>query len=360
MADIVDPKDVLDAFCEKPLTCKVLPLGQGNINDTFLVESKDSPFVLQKISSAVFPEPLRVVQNFQVISSHLAAKVEGVAQPFRFASPVVTRQGELFYQDNNGDFWRAQTYVPHTNLKTISSRNHAHQVGLVLAAFHHFVADLDVLKLQDPLPGFHDLRGYLEEFDRELALRPPDLDGDTRYCLERIERYRGQVSIFEKAKNAGLVNLQPVHGDPKIDNFLFDDRGKAFGMLDLDTVGAGLVHLDLGDCLRSCCNRAGETGTDPVAFDMDLCKALLKGYFSWPYSRFSGEQSILIYDAVFLVSFELAVRFFTDHLHGNVYFKVVQDGDNLKRAVRQFKLTDDIEYRQQDIRAIATTKIMVS
>jgi len=357
MADTIDPKDVLSAFCEKPSTCSVRVLGQGRINDTFLVESVVSPFVLQRISSSVFPEPIRVIQNFQKVSNHLAAKSGQINDRFMFAAPVYTRQGEISVEDSNGDLWRAQTFIPHTNIEAIGGYSHAHQVGLALAAFHYFIADLDILDLQDPLPDFHYLPHYLEEFDQESNLLPSASKGDMGYCLERTERFRSRSSVIEEAKNNGVITAQPIHGDPKIDNFLFDDQGEAFGLLDLDTVGAGLVHHDLGDCLRSCCNRAGEVGTEPVTFDIKLCRALLEGYFSWPHTRFSAEQCDLIYDGVFLISFELGLRFLTDHLRGNVYFKVGQDGDNLLRAVRQFWLTDDIRRQEQDIRSMAISML---
>ena len=161
--------------------------------------------------------------------------------------------------------------------------------------------------------------------------------------------------ILEDAKISGILTIQTIHGDPKIDNFLFNDQGLADGMLDLDTVGVGLVHFDLGDCLRSCCNRVGEGGTDslPVSFDLQFCQALLQGYFSEGHQLLSAGQRAYIYDAVLAITFELGVRFFTDHLRGNSYFKVRQDGDNLARATRQFNLTEDIVAKEKEIRFLA-------
>ena len=128
-------------------------------------------------------------------------------------------------------------------------------------------------------------------------------------------------------------------------------------LLDLDTVAMGLVHYDLGDCLRSCCNRVGETGHDvlPITFDMSFCQALLDGYFSGPDKQLSMEQRAYIFDGVLLICYELGVRFFTDHLRGNSYFKVQTDGDNLHRAVNQFRLVDDIAKKELKIRAMALT-----
>ena len=351
----VDLKGVLDAFCQDSQACTTHPLGQGNINDTYLVEEAYSQFVIQRISRSVFPEPLGVIANFQKIATHLAEKAKGTTGHFCFASPVLTCGGELFYKDDRGEYWRGQSYIPHSSVRQIADKRHAYQVGFALAAFHSFVADLDIQLLHDPIPGFHNLDRYLEEFDHELDQSSSGtVDHALAYCIERIEIYRGISSIFTQAKKEGIVEPQAIHGDPKIDNFLFAESGEAFGLLDLDTVGAGLVHFDLGDCLRSCCNSGGEVGTGSVGFDIDICKTLLRGYFSWPGTSFSKEQYDLVFDAVLLISFELGLRFFTDHLRGNVYFKVSQDDENLVRAVRQFQLTDDIKRLEQEIRAITT------
>ncbi len=164
------------------------------------------------------------------------------------------------------------------------------------------------------------------------------------FCLATIDRYRPQAATLVSARDAGILTVQPIHGDPKVDNFIFDDQGEVLGLLDLDTVAMGLLHYDLGDCLRSCCNRGGEAGSNdmPITFDLSFCQALLDGYFCGPEKLLSKEQRGFIFDGVLLICFELGVRFFTDHLRGNPYFKVQQDGDNLLRAVNQFRLADNI------------------
>jgi Ser/Thr protein kinase RdoA (MazF antagonist) len=175
--------------------------------------------------------------------------------------------------------------------------------------------------------------------------------------LATIESYRQRATILEDAKRAGILSLQPVHGDPKVDNFLFGDQDEALGLLDLDTVAIGLVHYDLGDCLRSCCNRTLEADRTlhPATFDLELCRAVLGGYFSEPDKQLKKEELSFIFDGVLLICFELGVRFFTDYLRGNLYFKVQQDDDNILRAFKQFQLTDDIARQEQEIRAMART-----
>jgi Ser/Thr protein kinase RdoA (MazF antagonist) len=350
------PPDVLAAFCKEPDTIAVTPLGFGNINDTYLVRPSFLPFVLQRINNDVFPEPLKVIENFHAITTHLLSKNNEQRQGLQVASPVLTLNNGMFHRDSTGAFWRAQSYLPHKSFRVLNGPGQAREVGKTLAKFHRLVSDLDVRRLHDPLPGFHNLPGFLEEYDHELRNIKTNTSRKIDSCLTTIERYRQRAATLEDAKRAGILSLQPVHGDPKVDNFFFGDQDEALGLLDLDTVAIGLVHYDLGDCLRSCCNRTAEADRTlhPATFDLELCRAVLGGYFSEPDKQLKKDQLSFIFDGVLLICFELGVRFFTDYLRGNRYFKVLQDDDNLLRAFNQFQLTDDIARQEREIRALLT------
>ncbi len=359
MASEPDPRRAAAAFCRDGATCPLSLLGRGNINDTFLVASAATSFVLQRINSRVFPQPLSVINNFAKVTRHLTGRRVQTGKPFRKALPVSTLAGALFFRDAQGEYWRGQTYLPHTSCSILTSPGQAFQIGRILASFHSLVADLDLQCLADPLPGFHNLPQYLQEFDRLPTKQQTETNAASSYCFQAIQQGMQRATVLEEAKNSGLLPPQAIHGDPKIDNFLFDDRGLADGMLDLDTVGAGIVHYDLGDCLRSCCNRAGESGADgrAVFFDMEICRAILAGYFSLPQQLLSTWQRAYVFDAVLAITFELGVRFLIDHLHGNIYFKVRQDGENLVRAERQFRLVDDIVKHEAEIRLLAPSLV---
>lgn len=348
------PPDVLAAFCGDAASRTVTSLGCGNINDTFLVRETVAAFVLQKINSDVFPDPPRVIENFQKITAHLQRKSDGGQERLQVASPVPTLDNHPWYRDDTGAFWRGQTYLPHVSCRGLTGPAQARRVGQMLARFHRLAADLDVRALRDPLPGFHNLPGYLHDYDQ--AVRTIKIPGgeESALCLATIECYRPQATTLEDARQAGILVLQPIHGDPKIDNFIFNEEGEVLGLLDLDTVAMGLVHHDLGDCLRSCCNRMGETGADvsSITFDLQLCRALLDGYFSGPNQVLNKTQREYIFAGLLLISFELGLRFFTDHLQGNRYFKVRREDENLLRAVGQFRLANDIAGKEEDIRAM--------
>lgn len=350
-------REAAAAFRPEGRTCPIEVLGAGNINETYLVRSAQGPLVLQKINDRVFAEPRRVADNFARVTAHLRQKQRDQGLVFLTAEPVRTLAGDLCYLDKLGGLWRGQTYLAGVlpAAPCLAGVSQVERAGRTLARFHCLTADLDVSQLAEPLPGFHHLPGYMAELERVLAGEPPKLGDAGRFCLETIDRIRPGASLLEDARKAGVLTVQPIHGDPKIDNFIFTETG-VDGMLDFDTVGGGLIHYDLGDCLRSCCNRSGEKGSDPstVAFDLDYCRLLLEGYFS-AGPLLAERQYSLIYEAASLISFELGVRFFTDHLRGNTYFRVASDGENLIRAVRQFRLVEDIAAKEREIRRIIAT-----
>lgn len=364
-SELVDT-EILLCFGVDPLHSFVEPLGSGNINDTYLVSSREQKLVLQQINHQVFPDPVVVVENFNVVINHLKSQGE-IARDLEYATPVMTIDNSLYHLDHKGGYWRGQSYLPgleDIEVGGVSRQSWANSIGTILANFHHRLSDLSLQLLGDPLPGFHFLPGYLKQFDTVYAQHTGPLDEKMEWVVATINSFRDRGLVFEDAVSRGVLNRQPVHGDPKVDNFIYiennlETRPQSFlakGLLDLDTVGAGLIQYDLGDCLRSCCNSSGESTdihngsmTHPQ-FDLDLCQSILQGYFADSQKNLSREQASYIYDGIFSVTFELGLRFFTDHLNGNKYFKVEKNGDNLTKACNQLFLAIDVHNKQQDIK----------
>ena len=220
------PNDVLKAFCKDPTTWTVTTLGLGNINDTYLVRSATYSFVLQRINNEVFPDPLRVIENFYKITNHLRHKKAGIGRQLQVAVPELTLKNRLFFRDSKGAFWRGQSYLPHESCQMLAGPDQARRVGRALATFHRLVSDLEAKEILDPLPGFHNLPRYLQEYDGERQSIKTVANEQKRFCMASIDRYRQQAATLENAKTAGILTLQPIHGDPKVDNFLFSDQGE--------------------------------------------------------------------------------------------------------------------------------------
>lgn len=356
MVDAIELQEVLPNFpCGPSVTAR--PLGEGNINTTYLVLAEPAPFVLQRLNSTVFPDPAAVIANYGQIHKHYKKLSHAERATFLLAAPVYTKKNDISVVDGLGDYWRAQEYISTTSVKKISSQKQAHSVGSTLAKFHRIFESFDLELIQDPLPGFHKLSQYLSIYDENSVNTVRDYHGSLSYCHSMVSRYREKASVLEQEQHKGTIALRPVHGDPKVDNFIYDSCGNGVGMLDLDTVGAGLIYHDIGDCLRSACSMSGESPDDrrQPGFDLDCFEAILAGYTS----SLGGEKlnHELVYSGLFAICFELGLRFFTDHLQGNVYFKVGGDGENLLKARKQFLLCEEIIKQQGEITSLAARLI---
>ncbi len=341
----------------------VQPFGSGNINDTFLAtlaSGVERHFILQRLNTRVFRCPELVMQNMLTATEHVHARLQNVPldEGRRWEVPrvLLSRDGQDHWIDAHGSFWRATSFIESAEtFDTIQSDEHAEEVGFALGMFHRLVSDLPPETLSDTLEGFHITPRYLSHYDDVLIRNRPGGSKETGFCVQFIERRRAWAHVLEEAKAHGKLNIRTMHGDPKINNVMIDTATqRAVGMIDLDTVKPGLVHYDLGDCLRSACNPLGEEVEqwETVRFEPDLCRAILHGYLSQARSFLSADDYEYMFEAVRLISFELGLRFFTDYLEGDVYFKAKHEGHNLLRALVQFRLAASIESQETAIRAI--------
>ncbi|MDD5322936.1 MAG: aminoglycoside phosphotransferase family protein [Methylococcales bacterium] len=327
---------------------QITPMGNGLINDTFLVTTELSPFVLQRINRKVFPEPEQIMANLIRLNQHLEQK-SGTKVKLKIPAILKTATCRDFYQDEQNDYWRALDFIDNTeSLETVSNISQAQQAGLALGHFHRLVSDLDPLLLHDTLPGFHIAPSYLSHYHQILTQAPRRLAPKSLYCAGFIARFQHLTDALEAAKQQGLLSLRVIHGDPKLNNFLFDKYSQQIvSIIDLDTVKPGLVHYDIGDCLRSCCHRL-----ESNEFDLNICAAILRSYLSEAGVFFSDYDYHYLYAAIQLIPFELGLRFYTDYLEDNRYFKVTDPKQNLQRAADQFQLCESIMAQESTIKTL--------
>lgn len=328
--------------------------GHGLINDTYLVETTGGQqAILQRLNTQVFPNPELILANLRTLLAHAREQdMDGLRLP----AMIATREGRDYALDGAGGFWRALEFIADTRgLSTLANAEPAQAVGTALGRFHRLLHELPVERLHTTLPGFHVMPEYLRRFDDILQDSSAAHSLALRDALAFVEAHRETAGILEQAKQAGALVARTTHGDPKLDNFLFDTEAtRVVALIDLDTVQPGLVQVDVADCLRSCCNRAGESPADPFAvrFDFDIAKAILRGYLAEAREFLTDEDMRYLYDAIWLIPFELGLRFLTDHFAGDRYFKVAQPGQNLMRARVQFRLTEEIERREPALRGL--------
>ena len=355
MTTLLPPRKVLQCYFLTPDDVQVSILGQGNINDTFLVASAKKSMVLQRINQRVFPEPQLLINNPQHLSQHLLSRAETAEQRWEDAVLVPTLDGALSVLDKNNDLWRALSHIGNSiSVSRVTTPFQAEQTGWALGHFHKRLTGLDTENLQPPLPGFHHLSSYLNDYDQLHPPVPNHNSAKIRFCMQTIEKERSGALSLEKALNRGEIRQTTIHGDPKIANVLFDQQsGRAVSIIDLDTVGPGLLQHDIGDCLRSVCNTAGEE-SDPteVCFDLGICQSTLKGYFQEASELLTPIDRESIFNGVKAITFELGLRFFSDYLQGGIYFKCSTPEETLEKALIQFSLLQDITAKETSIREL--------
>ncbi len=332
------------------------PFGTGNINDTFLVALEESKFVLQRINTQVFCQPKQVMKNIYVCTQHIHERLSKVDRRWETPRVMLTHDHQDHYVDYSGSFWRALSFVENSRSHdTIQSSDHAEEIGYALGTFHNLISDLPPEKLTDTLKGFHITPMYLQQYDRALSETTVKRSSEVDYCIEFIRDRQAWAHVLENAKRSGKLALRLMHGDPKINNILIDaTTEKAVSVIDLDTVKPGLIHYDIGDCLRSGCNAIGEETQqwETVRFEPDLCERILRGYLTVAKAFLADSDYSYLFDAIRLIAFELGLRFFTDYFAGDIYFKTTYSEHNLMRALVQFELTKSIESQESSIRTI--------
>jgi len=269
---------------------------------------------------------------------------------------IFSREGADHTIDSLGNFWRAMSFIDSAETyESITGPGHAREVGRALGIFHLLVSDLPAETLADTLPGFHNTPMYLNYFKEALEKFNQPISQEINFCLQFIDHRQETMATLEEAKSAGKLFDRPIHGDPKVSNIMINkSAGQAVSLIDLDTVKPGLVHYDIGDCLRSGCNICGEEFTPAarINFDLVLCREILKGYLEHARHFLTSYDYDCLYDAVRIIAFELGLRYFTDFLNGNIYFKTSSPEQNLNRAIVQFHLTKSIEAQEQKIKSL--------
>ena len=327
--------------------------------------------VLQALNTKVFSQPQLVMANMRRVTEHIQRRLAQQPPPlpqgrrWRTAQVLPALEGDDPWHENAAGFWRLTTFLEGCDSpERVSEADQAEEIGRALGTFHSLISDLPPEQLADTLEGFHVTPGYLRQYQRVLAEpkpRPmlqadgPD-GGELAWAQAFVRQREGIVDVLERARREGRLRLMPIHGDPKVNNVLLQrDSGQAVALIDLDTVKPGLIHYDLGDCLRSVANPLGEETRHwrQVCFEPGLAEALLRGYGAVARQMLSDDDVELVFDAVRLIAFELGLRFLTDHLAGDVYFRCDSPGHNLRRALVQFQLTASIEAQEAAIRAAA-------
>jgi N-acetylhexosamine 1-kinase len=305
-------------------------LTDGHINDSYLVRTGDDDgYVLQRINLAVFPDPGAISSNIQAVHRHLRGEL--------VPDPVPAADGAWLLRDGD-EVWRASRRVPAAGSCTESTPKSAWQAGSLLGRFHASLADFDATRLAVTLPHFHDLRSRLDELRSVVEADPCGRVEGARHQIDQALDGSPLVDVADDLSSR--VPQRVAHYDAKLDNFLFRS-GEAVCLVDLDTLMPGQWFFDVGDLLRTASTTAPEDcpATEAVSVDPELYDAVIDGYLeSMPEGLLTCDERVALHVAGALVTYEQALRFLTDWLAGDRYYRTTRPEQNLDRARAQLHL----------------------
>ena len=324
----------------------------GLINKTYIVEHLHydikSKFILQSLSK-IFKSQDLVNTNHKLITDHINGKLNNnFIDGKRWEVPSLIRcnSNNLFSFTYESNTWRAMKYVEEaTSLDSLEDYKMAYQTGVGLAKFHAFFSDFNPLKLKNSIEHFHNTRYYLSQYFVAIAnYNFLKLDEVTKIRIQKLINHLSKHISFSNylinSLDKEFIDSNVIHGDPKLNNFLFDRQCKyVVSLIDLDTVSSGYILTDLADCIRSICNLSGEDKSynHNVYFDCDACRHFIEGYLSISFG-YNITSLRLLPEFIYLIIFELTIRFLTDFLKSNKYFTIDYETHNLYRAEIQYRL----------------------
>ena len=333
----------------------VKPLGEGFINDTYLVftDGREEPsYILQRKNHVVFPDVPAMMENIRKVTEHIKAKV---ADPLRETLTVIpAKDGKLYYKDSEGNFWAVCLYIGGTMTYTKADTPElACQGGLGLGHFHRLVSDFHE-PLTEVIKGFHNIRWRFRQWDETLAADPAGRVKDLAEEIGWIESRRAEMLSFYEKFEQGIIPTRVTHNDTKISNFLFNaSDGTLLCAIDLDTLMSSTMLNDTGDALRSYTNTGEEDdpNLDNVSMSMDMFRAYMKGYLSKMRDALSPvEIDYLAFSGIF-ITFEQVLRFLMDYIDGDKYYKIKYPEHNLVRTKAQYKLLTSMENQLAEMNA---------
>ena len=339
-----------------------MEIESGNINATYhlvyrLPDGAAREYLLQRINSYAFKDPQAVMRNIQLVSDHIRAAYEaqGVDSSRRMLRVIDTTEGGPLYRGEGDSYWRAYNYIDHaTAYDQVTKPAHFYEAGCAFGEFQRMLTDFPASQLVETIPDFHNT---LKRFYTFVASVAADRVGRVKEVEPEIEFFfdrRRMMSSIVRELDEGRLPVRVTHNDTKINNVMIDDvTDKAICVIDLDTVMPGSALYDYGDAIRSGASTAAEdeTDLDKVALDMNLFELFTRGFLSKVSGILTPLEKKLLPVSIKIITCELAMRFLTDYIDGDLYFRVRSPEHNLIRARNQMKLLSDIESKFDVIQA---------
>lgn len=356
--------EAIENFAFEGKLTECCPYGSGHINDTYLLSYEIGAMgrikvILQRMNSEVFENPIELMDNIANVTSYLKERiVENGGDPDRETLNVIpAKDGKAYYRDSDGSFWRAYKFITGaTSYDQVEKPEDFYESAVAFGNFQRLLADFPAETLHETIKGFHDTKARFATFEKAVE---EDVMGRAASVQNEIQfvrdREKSIADYFSGLLERGELPLRVTHNDTKLNNIMIDDKtGKGICVIDLDTVMPGLAMNDFGDSIRFGASTAAEDEKDLslVSCSMELFDVYARGFIEGCGGKLTEREILELPMGAKTMTYECGMRFLTDYLQGDTYFKVHREGHNLDRCRTQFKLVEDMEQKWETMQSI--------
>lgn len=348
--------NILDQFTLAEKVVSAEPFGNGHINDTLKVtnEKGEIKYVLQRINHLIFTNVDMLQSNINTVTTHIRKKLEAKGEndiDRKVLTFLPTKDGKPYYFDGDS-YWRVCLFIPNSKSYEEVTPELSYEAGKAFGDFQSMLSDLPEGSLGETIPNFHNMEFRLQQFHDAVKANAAGRLEEVKDLIEEVEKRAEAMCIQERLYREGKLQKRTNHCDTKVNNMMFDaDTDKVLCVIDLDTVMPGFVLSDIGDFIRTGANTGAEDdeNLDNVNVNMDIFKAYTRGYMETAKAFLSPlEISLLPYGGR-LLTYMQTVRFLTDYINGDTYYKIHSPKHNLIRTKAQFKLLQSLEEHAEEM-----------
>jgi hypothetical protein len=354
-------KDIAGQFATEGNISEINPHGGGHINDSYHLVNQiagSSDYLLQRVNHYVFKDVDLLMRNMSIVTEHIASIIrekepEALSRKSLRITPTLT--GESYFKDSEGNYWRVLNFIKdHVVFERATDPSIAYEGARMFGNFTHMLAGLDAAQLGETIPKFHNIKWRLSNLKESIK---EDSVGRVRYVKDEIRYVEQSAELMSTIQNLGeegSIPLRITHNDTKINNVLFDNNHQGLCVIDLDTVMPGYVHYDMGDGIRTFTNTGEEDDEDlnNIRMDLELYRSFANGFLDSTRDILNPTETDTLVYAGLLFPYIMGVRFLTDYIAGDVYYKTKHKEHNLVRARAQLRLAQDGESKLDECREI--------
>lgn len=354
---------IVPQFCVEGTLQNICAYGNGHINATYYLETAENErvhrYILQQINTDIFKNPDQLMENIVGVTEFLKDKIcERGGDCSRETLQVIeTKKGGSYYRDENNNCYRMYLFIEDSaSYDQVDSTETFYESAVAFGNFQALLAEYPAHKLHETIPHFHDTQKRFENFltalEQDICDRAKEVPEEIAFVMDR----KDEMDCLTRRLASGELPMRVTHNDTKLNNIMIDDATKkGICIIDLDTVMPGSALYDFGDSIRFGANTAAEDETDlsKVSLSLPLYEAYVKGYLEGCQGKLTALEKELLPVGAKMMTLECGMRFLTDYLQGDTYFRIHRPGHNLDRCRTQFALVADMEKKWNEMKAVA-------